>query len=106
MRSRNADTAEKVKALTDKLETGVKAVFESEQYKAYMKAMAKFHRYSFNNVMLILMQCPNATAVAGFNTWKKQFGRTVKKGESGIQILAPVPYKRIVESVKLDPPKR
>ena len=70
MRSRNADTAEKVKALTDKLETGVKAVFESEQYKAYMKAMAKFHRYSFNNVMLILMQCPNATAVAGFNTWK------------------------------------
>ena len=103
MRSRNADTAEKVKALTDKLETGVKAVFESEQYKAYMKAMAKFHRYSFNNVMLILMQCPNATAVAGFNTWKKQFGRTVKKGESGIQILAPVPYKRIVESVKLDP---
>lgn len=103
MRSRNADTAEKVKALTDKLETGVKAVFESEQYKAYMKAMAKFHRYSFNNVMLILMQCPNATAVAGFNTWKRQFGRTVKKGESGIQILAPVPYKRIVESVKLDP---
>lgn len=103
MRSRSADTAQKVKALTDKLEAGVKEVFESEQYKAYMKAMAKFHQYSFNNVMLILMQCPNASAVTGYVTWKKQFGRTVKNGESGIQIIAPTSYKRLVETVTLDP---
>lgn len=103
MRSRSADTAQKVKALTDKLEAGVKEVFESEQYKAYMKAMAKFHQYSFNNVMLILMQCPNASAVMGYATWERQFGRTVKNGESGIQIIAPTSYKRIVETVTLDP---
>lgn len=94
---------EKLKALTEKLESGVKAVFESEQYKAYLKAMSKFHNYSFGNVMLILMQCPNASAVAGFNKWKKDFGRTVKKGEHGIAIIAPTPYKKLVERDKLDP---
>lgn len=94
---------EKLKALTEKLESGVKAVFESEQYKAYLKAMSKFHNYSFGNIMLILMQCPNASAVAGFNKWKKDFGRTVKKGEHGIAIIAPTPYKKLVERDKLDP---
>lgn len=94
---------EKLKALTEKLERGVKAVFESEQYKAYLKAMSKFHNYSFGNVMLILMQCPNASLVAGFNKWKKDFGRTVKKGEHGIAIIAPTPYKKLVERDKLDP---
>ena len=89
--------ADKVKELLDKLEAGVKDVFESEQYKAYLKAMAKFHSYSFGNVMLILLQCPNASLVAGFHKWKKDFGRTVKKGEHGIQILAPCPHKRFVE---------
>ena len=89
--------ADKVKELMDKLEAGVKDVFESEQYKAYLKAMSKFHSYSFGNVMLILLQCPNASLVAGFNKWKKDFGRTVKKGEHGIQILAPCPHKRFVE---------
>ena len=83
--------ADKVKELLDKLEAGVKEVFESEQYKAYLKAMSKFHSYSFGNVMLILLQCPNASLVAGFHKWKKDFGRTVKKGEHGIQILAPCP---------------
>lgn len=94
---------EKLKALTEKLESGVKAVFESEQYKAYLKAMSKFHNYSFGNIMLILMQCPNASAVAGFNKWKKDFGRTVKKGEHGIAIIAPTPYKKLVEREKIDP---
>ena len=89
--------AEKIKALTDKLEAGVKEVFESEQYKRYLKAMSKFHNYSFGNVMLILMQCPNASLVAGFHKWKKDFGRNVKKGEQGIQILAPCPYKKFIE---------
>ena len=89
--------ADKVKELMDKLEAGVKEVFESEQYKVYLKAMSKFHSYSFGNVMLILLQCPNASLVAGFHKWKKDFGRTVKKGEHGIQILAPCPHKRFVE---------
>ena len=97
------DTRARVKALTEQLETGVKAVFESEKYKDYLKAMSKFHHYSFGNVMLILMQCPEASMVAGYTTWKKQFGRTVKKGEHGIMILAPAPYKRIVETEKIDP---
>lgn len=97
------DTRARVKALTEQLETGVKAVFESEKYKAYLKAMSKFHHYSFSNVMLILMQCPEASMVAGYTTWKKQFGRMVKKGEHGIMILAPAPYKRIVETEKIDP---
>ena len=97
------DTRARVKALTEQLETGVKAVFESEKYKDYLKAMSKFHHYSFGNVMLILMQCPEASIVAGYTTWKKQFDRTVKKGEHGIMILAPAPYKRIVEIEKIDP---
>jgi len=89
--------AERVKELTDKLEAGVKKVFESEQYKNYLKALSKFHSYSFGNVMLILMQCPNASLVAGFHKWKKDFGRTVKKGEHGIQILAPCPQKKFID---------
>ena len=90
--ARNADAQaekkERIKALTDKLESGVKEVFESEAYKEYLKTMSKFHRYSFGNCMLIFFQCPGATAVAGYTTWRK-LGRTVKKGEHGIQILAP-----------------
>lgn len=97
------DTRARVKALTEQLESGVKAVFESEKYKNYLNAMSRFHHYSFGNVMLILMQCPEASMVAGYTTWKKQFGRTVKKGEHGIMILAPAPYKRIVETEKIDP---
>lgn len=95
--------AERVKELLNKLEDGVKDVFESEQYKNYLKAMSKFHNYSFGNVMLILMQCPNASLVAGFHKWKKEFGRTVKKGEKGIQILAPCPYKKFVDKEKQNP---
>lgn len=91
------------KPLTDRLEAGVKEVFESEQYKTYLKAMSKFHRYSFGNVMLILMQCPEASLVAGFQTWKKQFGRTVKKGEHSIQIIAPMQRSRLLKQDRLDP---
>lgn len=98
-----AETREKVKALTDQLEAGVKAVFESEKYKAYLNAMAKFHRYSFGNVLLILMQCPEASHVAGYTTWKKQFGRRVKKGEHGIQIIAPIQGSRLIKRDRLDP---
>lgn len=99
----SAETREKVKALTEKLEAGVKEVFESEKYKAYLKAMSKFHRYSFGNVLLILMQCPEASHVAGYTTWKKQFGRTVKKGEHGIQIIAPIQRSSLVKQDRLDP---
>lgn len=99
----SAETREKVKALTDQLEAGVTAVFESEKYKAYLKAMSKFHRYSFGNVLLILMQRPEASMVAGYTTWKKQFGRTVKKGEHGIQIIAPIQGSRLIKQDRLDP---
>lgn len=99
----SAETREKVKVLTDKLEAGVKGVFESDKYKAYLKAMSKFHQYSFGNVLLILMQCPEASHVAGFSTWKKQFGRTVKKGEHGIQIIAPTQRSRLIKQNRLDP---
>ena len=103
--ARNADAEaerrERVKALTEKLENGVKAVFESEDYARYLQAMSKFHHYSFGNCMLIFFQCPHASAVAGYTTWKKM-GRTVKKGEKGIQILAPCPFKALIEQNKLD----
>ena len=94
---------ERLKELTDKLEAGVAAVFESDKYADYLKTMAKFHQYSFGNVLLILMQCPHASHVAGFHTWKKTFGRSVKRGEHGIQILAPYSYEKLVETDKLDP---
>ena len=97
------DTRARVKALTEQLESGVKAVFESEKYKNYLNAMSRFHHYSFGNVMLILMQCPEASMVAGYTTWKKQFGRTVKKGEHGIMILAPVMGSRLINQDRLNP---
>ena len=103
--ARNADALaerqEQIRALTEKLESGVKAVFESEDYAKYLEAMSKFHHYSFGNCLLIFFQCPEASAVAGYTTWKK-LGRTVKKGEKGIQILAPCPQKLLVEKDKLD----
>lgn len=80
---------QKVKEITDKLEAGLKELFESEKYKSYLSTMSKFHNYSFNNTLLIAMQRPDATLVAGFNAWKNKFNRYVKKGEKGIQIIAP-----------------
>lgn len=85
---------EKVQKLTDQLETGITELFNSEQYAAYLSTMSKFHRYSFGNILLILLQCPGASQVAGYGDWKKNFGRQVKRGERGITILAPCPYRR------------
>ena len=85
---------EKVQKLTDQLETGITELFNSEQYAAYLSTMYKFHRYSFGNILLILLQCPGASQVAGYGDWKKNFGRQVKRGERGITILAPCPYRR------------
>lgn len=96
--------SERLKALTDQLEQGVSDVFQSGQYAAYLTAMSKFHHYSFGNTMLIFMQCPNATHVAGYHDWRRNFGRQVKRGERGITILAPCPYRRKeeVEEAALD----
>lgn len=95
--------AERLKKITDKLEAGISDLYESDRYAAYLQCLSKFHHYSYGNVMLILLQCPGASRIAGFNTWKKEFGRTVKKGERGIRILAPCPYRRLEETEKLDP---
>jgi hypothetical protein len=93
---------EKMKELTDKLEQGIKNVYESERYKTYLGVMSKFHFYSFRNSLLIMQQKPEATHVAGFNAWKTTFQRSVNKGEKGIQILAPAPYRVRVEMERID----
>ena len=92
----------KLKALTDQLEQGVKNVFESESYQKYLSCMSKFHRYSISNSILIHMQRPDALYVAGYTDWQKRFHRQVNKGEKGIQIIAPSPYKRKVEETVKD----
>ena len=94
---------QKVKEITDKLEAGLKELFESEKYKSYLSTMSKFHNYSFNNTLLIAMQKPEATQVAGYQAWQKNFERHVNKGEKAIRILAPAPYKIKEERDKLDP---
>ena len=97
------NNAERMKEITDRLEAGIQALFESEQYKAYLTAMSKFHNYSFNNTLLIAMQKPDASLVAGFGKWRDDFERHVKKGEKGIKILAPSPYKVKRQMEKIDP---
>ena len=94
---------QKVQEITDKLEEGLKELFESEKYKTYLSTMSKFHNYSFNNTLLIAMQKPVATLVAGYKAWQKNFERHVNKGEKAIRILAPAPYKIKEERDKLDP---
>ena len=94
---------QKVQEITDKLEEGLKELFESEKYKTYLSTMSKFHNYSFNNTLLIAMQKPEATLVAGYKAWQKNFERHVNKGEKVIRILAPAPYKIKEERDKLDP---
>ena len=94
---------EKIKQITDKLEQGVHQIFESDNYRAYLSTMAKFHSYSLNNTILIAMQKPGATLVAGYTAWQKDHNRQVKKGEKGIQIIAPSPYKVKQERDALDP---
>ena len=94
---------QKVKEITDQLEQGIQELFESEKYMAWLRTMSKFHDYSLNNTLLIAFQRPDATLVAGYTAWQKQFGRQVQKGEKAIKILAPAPYKEKVEMEKIDP---
>ena len=94
---------DRTKEITDKLEAGLKALFEGDNFRNYLNTMSKFHNYSFNNTMLIALQKPDATYVAGFNSWKKNFERSVNKGEKGIKIFAPAPYKMKKEQTKIDP---
>ena len=94
---------QKVKEITDRLEEGLKELFEGEKYKSYLNTMSKFHNYSANNIQLIEMQCPDATYVAGYKAWQKNFERHVNRGERGIRILAPAPYKIKEEQEKIDP---
>ena len=106
---RNKEMAEKptnrerLREITEGIEQNIKELFESEKYMRYLSVMSRFHRYSVNNTMLIYMQKPDATLVAGYNKWKNQFERHVKKGERGITIIAPTPYKKKIEEQKLDP---
>ena len=94
---------ERLQQITAGIEQGIKELFESEKYMRYLSVMSRFHRYSVNNTMLIYMQRPDATLVAGYNKWKNQFERHVKKGEHGITIIAPTPFKKKIEEQKLDP---
>ena len=97
-----AEKKDSVKEITEKLEQGLKELFDSERYKTYLNTMSKFHNYSFNNTLLIAMQKPDATLVAGFNSWQKNFDRHVNKGEKGIRIMAPAPYKKKQEVDVID----
>ena len=95
--------AQQVREITDKLEQGIKELFESERFKEYLRTMSKFYNYSFNNTLLIAMQKPDATLIAGYTSWQRNFDRQVMKGEKGIKILAPAPYKAKEEREKIDP---
>lgn len=94
---------ERLREITESIEQGIKELFESEKYMQYLRVMSRFHRYSVNNITLIHLQKPHATHVAGFNKWRDQFGRHVKRGEKGIKIIAPTPYKKKIEEIKRDP---
>ena len=98
-----ANREEQLKQITEQLEQGVAEIFTSEKYSEYLNTMAKFHNYSFNNTLLIAMQKPEATLVAGYQAWQKKFNRQVKRGEKGIQIIAPAPFKEKQEIEKTDP---
>ena len=95
--------AEKMKEITDRLEQGIQDLFESDRFKEYLQVMSKFHNYSFNNTLLIAMQKPDATLIAGYNSWKNLFGRQVTRGAKGIKVIAPSPYKVKKEVDKIDP---
>ena len=96
-------TQERLKEITANIERGIQELFASGKYQQYLAMMSRFHRYSVNNQMLIYMQRPDATLVAGYGKWQKQFERHVNRGEKGITIIAPVPYKKKVEQVMYDP---
>lgn len=103
MDEKRTTNRERLQEITAGIEQGIKELFESEKYRQYLSVMSRFHRYSVNNTILIYMQRPDATLVAGFTKWKNQFDHHVKKGERGITIIAPTPYKKKVEEAKRDP---
>ena len=103
MADQKSSNKERLREITEGIEQGIKELFESDKYRQYLSTMSRFHRYSVNNTMLIYLQNPDATLVAGFNKWKDQFERHVKKGEHGITIIAPTPFKKKIEEQKLDP---
>ena len=103
MDEKRTTNKERLQEITAGIEQGIKELFESEKYRKYLSVMSRFHRYSVNNTILIYMQRPDATLVAGFTKWKNQFDHHVKKGERGITIIAPTPYKKKVEEAKRDP---
>ena len=92
-----------MKEITEQLEQGVKELFTSEMYTEYLRTMSQFHNYSFNNTLLIAMQKPDATLVAGYQAWQKKFKRQVRRGEKAIQIIAPAPIREKQEVEKIDP---
>ena len=97
---------EQLKEITDRIEAGIRDIFESgdmEKYRNYLRTMSRFHNYSLNNQALIHLQRPDATFVAGYNRWRDKFSRHVLRGEKGITIIAPTPYKKKIEQEKLDP---
>jgi DNA repair protein RadC/antirestriction protein ArdC len=102
----NGSVREGLREITEKLEAGIRDFFSGEKYQAYLRTMSRFHHYSLNNVLLIAMQKPDATLVAGFNKWQDQFGRSVMKGERGIRIIAPAPIKTRKEMERIDPATR
>ncbi len=99
----NEKSQDRLKEITDSIEQGIRDLFQSDRYTQYLRTMSRFHRYSVNNTMLIYMQKPDATLVAGFNKWRDQFSRNVRRGEHGIKIIAPTPFKKRIEQEKLDP---
>ena len=99
----NSKNKERLKEITDSIEQGIQDLFQSDQYMQYLRTMSRFHNYSVNNTILIHMQKPDATLVAGFNKWRDQFSRNVMRGEKGIKIIAPTPFKKKIEEEKLDP---
>ena len=103
MAEKKPSNREQVKQIVAGIEGSIQELFQSEQYAEYLRTMSRFHTYSVNNTILIHMQMPNATHVAGYNKWKNQFGRHVKQGEKGLTIIAPTPFKKKIEEMKLDP---
>ena len=99
----NSTNKERLKEITASIEASIQDLFQSERYTDYLRTMSRFHRYSLNNTILIHAQRPDATLVAGFNKWRDQFGRNVMRGEKGIKIIAPTPFKKKIEEEKLDP---
>ena len=101
--SENSKNKDRLKEITDSIEQGIKDLFQSDRYAQFLRTMSRFHHYSVNNTMLIYMQKPDATLIAGFNKWRDQFSRNVMRGEKGIKIIAPTPFKKKIEEEKLDP---